>query len=341
MLKYMPSNSIAKKLFRHFILFHPMLLLALPLVVSGVSSKSRHDYDLIVAAENGSMNGVKKAINNGANPNARMKIFRLGIAEEISPLMAVCYSAYPSNQSNEIIEYLLDNGGVINLLNENGRTALMVCSARGLLEQVKILLERGADPSISDIDCRTAADRAAEMTQFRVVKLLSPDWPSKGSLISKSLIGAAREGSLTRLKEMIRLGGDPNAKDFYGETALIIASRSCLGDNVKVLIQAGADVNLPSSISETPLHAAAEKGCVVVVKILLDSGARPNTRDANDEIPLLRAVRSGNLDGVKLLISRGSDANAMSKGGNSAMKVAVDRGYKNIVSFLRQIGVKR
>jgi ankyrin repeat protein len=55
---------------------------------------------------------------------------------------------------------LLDAGADVNGKDDNGRTALMAACEKGLIENVKILMERGGDVDLADQGGKTAMDYA-------------------------------------------------------------------------------------------------------------------------------------------------------------------------------------
>ena len=55
---------------------------------------------------------------------------------------------------------ILARGADINLINRDGKTALSILTQRHYLEQVRFLLEKGADPHIEDVTGRDTCDYA-------------------------------------------------------------------------------------------------------------------------------------------------------------------------------------
>jgi serine/threonine-protein phosphatase 6 regulatory ankyrin repeat subunit B len=58
--------------------------------------------------------------------------------------------------SNHILEYLLDQGALIDFQNRKGITALMNAISVGHVDNVKLLIERGADPTLKNREGETA-----------------------------------------------------------------------------------------------------------------------------------------------------------------------------------------
>ncbi|XP_073985983.1 ankyrin repeat domain-containing protein 16-like isoform X2 [Rhodnius prolixus] len=69
------------------------------------------------------------------------------------------------------VEYLLEKGGNPNLLSNN-KTPLMLCSEKGLLDMVKILLKHGADVNLTNSERITAIQLADEKNHAQIVTVL-------------------------------------------------------------------------------------------------------------------------------------------------------------------------
>ena len=89
----------------------------------------------------------------------------------------------------EILKYLLDHGGNINIKDYLGDTVLHYASYRNELETVKFLLTNGADINIRNNDGQTP------------------------------LMDASKRCNLTIIKYLIKKGADPLIKDLNGFTA--------------------------------------------------------------------------------------------------------------------------
>lgn len=278
--------------------------------ISSITAKSLSpDKRLILAANVGNFSAVNSALNDGADPNVFNQAIDV-VVEGVSPLMAACYSPEPNAK---MIDFLVAHGAKVNLQNDHGHTALMICSSRGITELVKKLLDYGADAEIQDNEGWTAVRRAAEAAQFKVVKLLVGDKLTP-DLISSMLIGSITEGSETKTALMIQKGADVNVTDHGGDTALAIASFQCKDSIAHLLIEGGARLDVATTTyRSTPLHVATEQNCISVMKLLLDVGADPNAREEfNGETPLFLASRYGYANAVRLLLFKGADPNVRS-----------------------------
>ena len=94
------------------------------------------------------------------------KIFNTTNSEGYSPLTLACYRS-----NNDVAKLLLDNGSDINKQSPMG-TPLMASVVKGNLEMAKILLEKKADPDLTDTKKTTALIYAVQFKNIEMIKLL-------------------------------------------------------------------------------------------------------------------------------------------------------------------------
>jgi ankyrin repeat protein len=133
------------------------------------------------------------------------------------------------------------------------RRALEVAAENNRLEIAHKLIQAGAD--LKDQYCY-ALERAAEKGYIDMVKALLPvqgcdklDYSLRTSinyfngLRDKALIGAAKNGHVDVMKELISAGANVNYQSVYGEIALVEAAKKGHVGAVKELLRAKANVN--------------------------------------------------------------------------------------------------
>mmetsp|Transcript_10306 Transcript_10306/g.31518 ORF Transcript_10306/g.31518 Transcript_10306/m.31518 type:complete len:122 (-) Transcript_10306:367-732(-) len=76
-------------------------------------------------------------------------------------------------RDEEGVRIACENGGEVNFVNYDGRTALHVAATDGLEQIARILLRFGADPRIQDRYGATPLDCAKRSGNYSVVALLS------------------------------------------------------------------------------------------------------------------------------------------------------------------------
>ena len=86
-----------------------------------------------------------------------------------TPLMRAAWENRPA-----VVGRLLSAPDIgVNDRDDQGATALHHAAAKGSVEMVRMLVERGAESAMRDDDGRTASDRAAVSEHTAVVELLS------------------------------------------------------------------------------------------------------------------------------------------------------------------------
>ena len=130
--------------------------------------------------------------------------------------------------------------------------ALYEAANEGDLEQVKELVQAGANPS-----ARVDGD-------------------------GNPLIGAARSRRVEITRYLLDQGADPNGIVPGDGSPLISAAQSGSLATVRILVERGADVNLAVDGDENPLMNAAEGGYLDIVQYLVSKGADIHTRIYTD-----------------------------------------------------------
>jgi ankyrin repeat protein len=164
--------------------------------------------------------------------------------------------------------------------------ALLEAADNGDLEDVRELLDDGADANATIDGDGTA------------------------------LIVAAREGHAGVVRLLLDRGANPNLGVAGDGAPVIMAAREGHGEIVQLLLDRGADVDLVVEGDENALIQASGEGHLAVVKLLVSRGANVNARvwAASDyeqrqgewRTPLNRAQRGGHRAVVAFLRSAGA-----------------------------------
>jgi ankyrin repeat protein len=154
------------------------------------------------------------------------------------------------------------------------------------------------------------------------------------------LMDAIFDDDLSKVKEALSNGADPNARDNDG-SALHWAAYGGELEMVKTLLEAGAKVEEQQG-TDTALHAAVHSGNPEILRLLLnaDGHAMINNFDIIEYTPLMITAQENRLDLARLLIEDGADVNANNepKLGDTALKKAVENGSVEMVEFLLSAG---
>ena len=189
---------------------------------------------------------------------------------------------------------------------------------------------------------------------------------------------ASDEARLKKVKYLVRLGADVNAK-LYGKSVLSKAIENEAGaevqnflrekganewviskeeakklsqgfwddrsnlkslEEIKQLLKKGADVNASNKYGDTALMVAVYAGYMEVVKYLIDNGADFEAKDKDGQTALMWAAEHGHLEMVKYLVKIGADVHQKNKEGKTVLDIAKDWKRYDCVKFLEELQPK-
>ncbi|PYS26036.1 MAG: hypothetical protein DMG11_21435 [Acidobacteria bacterium] len=212
-----------------------------------------------------------------------------------------------TNNQIETARFLLDHGADINAMDWYGRTPLWAAvevrnmdvdnglfengvDREPLLELIKVLLERGANPN-----ARTKESIPIRRFMLRTTGTL--EWVDFTG--QTPFLRAAWAGDLTVMRLLLKYGADPKIATFGGTTALMAAAGvnwvvdqtydegpKALLEAVKLCYELGLSVNDVNSMGITAVMGAANRGSDDILEWLVEKGARLDVKDKEGRTPL-------------------------------------------------------
>ncbi|KAH0556010.1 hypothetical protein GP486_006045, partial [Trichoglossum hirsutum] len=244
----------------------------------------------------------------------------------------------------ESVKLLLEKGAEANAEDNSGTTALHMAAFNGHEEIVKLLIEKGADVNAKNSSGWTPLHRAAFNGDEDIVKLLfekGADVNAKDGNGWTPLYRAVFNGHEGMVKLLLAEGAEVNARDSRGETALHVVAFNGYEQIVKLLLENGAEVDVKDNNRWTPpLHVAAFNGHEEVVKLLLEKGAEINVKGNNEWTPLHAATFNGYEKIVKLLLEKGAQIDVRNSTGCAPLHTAASAGHEDIVKLLLEKGAE-
>lgn len=131
------------------------------------------------------------------------------------------------------------------------------------------------------------------------------------------------EENPNRLRRLIDMTSDVDARTENGLTALHIACGFGKYHLVRVLIEAGADVNARDKTDSTPLHFAVQ-GSNGAIKLLVEAGADVEAENAEKQTPLLLACTIGKVGAIENLCERGANVHLKTPAGVGLVFLVLD-----------------
>ncbi|XP_049843247.1 E3 ubiquitin-protein ligase MIB1-like [Schistocerca gregaria] len=156
-----------------------------------------------------------------------------------------------------------------------------------------------------------------------------------GDMKGEMLISAAKEGSVSKVRTLLAVGADVEAKDENQRTALHWAAAMGHEEVAAHLLEVGAGVNARDRWQNTPLHLAAWKGHAAVVRLLAASSADHNARDQSGSTPLHDAARRGRAEAAAALLEAGADREDRNYGGDTPLDLAERNNHQHLIDILR------
>lgn len=243
------------------------------------------------------------------------------------------------NEDVLAVALFIDAGMDPNTTNDRGGYLLVWAVDNGKMSVVKIFVDRGRGPF------GAALLEAVRQHQTDVVEFLvsSGDRLGLDTYYGAALRVAIRVQNSVAFDLMLERDVDVNALYEDGSILMLAAE---LGDlkMVRALLDAGADINFQTDsgwtalLSATPSGGSRERQNLEVMRMLLEAGADVDARQKGHWTALMYASSVENLEAVRLLVEAGADVNVVDSNGNTALSIALERGYTEIADYLREHG---
>lgn len=249
--------------------------------------------------------------------------------------------AASANGECEIATLLLDHGADINFCGNKGATALSVAIRAKRDNVVKLLLDRGADPSCThapSLNIRgTMLGVAASANDIASMQLLlraGADIDQCGKETPPALCFAALHKAKEAMQWLLDNKASVDTASGDGVTALMVASSNGHVDVVELLLQHRASPARSSMNGWNALHFAVANGRDECVTLLLRNGASAHEKTTAGEFPLHLAAMNGHEKTLALLLDQGVDVDQADGKGFTALIYTAKRGHLPALRFL-------
>jgi ankyrin repeat protein len=203
-----------------------------------------------------------------------------------------------AGDATRLAALLAADRSLVNTRNERGHSPVLIAQYHRKRELVTMLLAAGPDLDIFDA---ASVGRTA-----RVAELLDRD---------PSLVGAYSGDGFFPL----------GLAAFFGHP-----------ETVRLLLARGADA---AQVARNPMQVqalhSAVTGSLDSVKLLVEAGAPVNAKQHQGWTPLHEAVNRNDLEMTRYLVEHGADPRLQSDEGKSAIGLAADKGFVEVLKVLK------
>lgn len=182
---------------------------------------------------------------------------------------------------------------------ESLNQSLIVAAAKGNLEKVKELINKGADVYYR-LHGDSAMMRSLMNGHLEIVEYL---FEIDGRDVSELLLHAAEYGHTDIVELLLKKGADIEYKDGDGDNALMLSTMNGNTETVGLLLDSGAGIEVRNNSGSTALIYAARQDHVETVSLLLERGANIDVMDDFGTSPLAVAKLKGNEGSAAVLNS--------------------------------------
>jgi ankyrin repeat protein len=262
--------------------------------------------ELYEAAQKGDLDGVRQALDKGADINA--------LDPECSE--TALHAAVDKSQK-AVVDLLLSKGANPDIVSGQHYTPLIIAAAQGdvALPMVESLLAGKANPELAPTTGPNAGGAPMHI--------------------------AASNGSNAILGRLLAAGAKPKVLP-NGSTLMHMAAIGGNAETVELVSKTGIPVDCTDGQSRTPLHLTGITGNSAVARKLLELGASVDKRDGEDCTPLMHAALQNKPNVVDLLLKKSANPDVVATNGGSVLSPlygAAIKGFDGVVKLLLAAGV--
>lgn len=218
-----------------------------------------------------------------------------------------------------MVRRLMHHGMDVEFRDRHGDRGLQLAVKRDMSALLGLLLEAGSKPDIAgDPRSETPLLLSIRKGRHHLSRMLLEHGAGIGGDIypdETPLHAAAQWGKYSTLvSELLALGADAAARRADdGQTPLHAAAAQDHAETLRELVKAGAPPDARDMRARTALFVASERGRAANVDFLLSAGGDGNARDGDGVSPLLAAIENhsagagGHEDAARLLIPLSDD----------------------------------
>lgn len=196
------------------------------------------------------------------------------------------------------------------MFGKNKDKALCEAATNGDAAEARKLIDAGAQPHPDGLNgsafLKAIVNKRADVVEVMLEAGADPSITGDNGWTP--LIYAANKDSLEIVKLLVDAGADvSHANMNHRDTALHWAIHHENDEMARLLVDAGADAECRNKSGLTPVSYAASNLSVETMAHILTNGTRVDATDTNGATPLAKAAMSGRMDMARFLVEAGAD----------------------------------
>ncbi|XP_067653126.1 ankyrin-3-like [Haliotis asinina] len=240
----------------------------------------------------------------------------------------------------ELLELLVEKGANVSLLDVEDNNILHVVCMEGNLEIVKYIYSR----KIIDIDSRggngttplLSAALFGKMDVYCFLMKIGADM-SKENDDGENILHMACQGGNVKIVKYILTQNivDINGNDDNKMTPFLLAAYHGNSDVLELLVQKGANTLAVNRKRRNSLHLSCTGGHVDAAKCVLNqTSVDINSKDCEEMTPVMLAASHGKSEVFDMLMKKGADLSVIDKNGENILHCACRGGNVEIVNYI-------
>ena len=246
------------------------------------------------------------------------------------------HGAVVAGDLDEVNRLVLASGEVDSQTSDDEVTPLHLAAREGHKKFARLLVDKGANPNVQDVDGKTPLHWAVRKGHRKIVDLLLNKY---ADVNIKDNNGRTPFYSVAREDDEVFWQQSRNYILHLQEYHLLKAANCPLHvavvygdlDDVKTKMQ-NENVNV-NRYGVTSLHFGARDGPVDIIEYLLSKQAELDIQDVDGETPLHWAVQYGRTGAVLILLSGQANPNVQNINGKTPLQLAMQVGSKRIYNL--------
>jgi ankyrin repeat protein len=227
-------------------------------------------------------------------------------------------------ERKQIYQSLIDNGAKVDVVNEDGRSAIFFVNTK---ESASWLKQDGANLYLEDNDGNNPLVYAVLNNKQDLIGYLKEVYTSdKNETVENIFYQLSFAPVDSHMQQSLLENGIWNYISNEIDTEKLKEKDSTF--NVQ-------GINYQNEDGNSPLLVACANELPFLVSLYIRLGADVNIKNNNDETPLMHAISTGNAHMVEYLVDKGADVQAQTKHGKTVLEFAEEIDNKQILEKVK------